>query len=288
MKENYTGHELDDETGLLYAGSRYYDPVIARWMVVDPQAARYPSWSPYNYVFNTPLIWTDPDGECPTCWEFTKGYFRGYYRALGSSISGTWNAVTHPVRTAKGVYSAAVNYEETAAGIVDAGKAKLDQLQNGDAGARGEVVGEAVEFLVETVATAGAAGATAKGARTARALDNVSGAAGATRSTALVPLKDVPIGQLFAGRTPAASEIVAWAEAQGFSLTQTATGPMKFVDANGVVRVTVKRGSSRAPGSGNPHVELRDASGQRIDPMGNAVTRKSPGNHTPIEWDLEN
>ena len=76
-KERFTGHELDDETGLLYAGARYLDPVIGRWMTVDPQADRYPSLSPYTYVFNNPLIWTDPDGECPDCWKFTKGYFHG-------------------------------------------------------------------------------------------------------------------------------------------------------------------------------------------------------------------
>jgi RHS repeat-associated protein len=84
-----------------------------------------------------------------------------------------------------------------------------------------------------------------------------------------------------------ASEIVKWAEGQGWKRTQTANGPIKYVDENGVVRVTVKQGSSRAPGSGSPHVELRDATGRRVDPDGNPVTRKSPENHTPIEWDLD-
>jgi hypothetical protein len=35
-----------------------------------------------------------------------------------------------------------------------------------------------------------------------------------------------------------------------------------------------------------PHVAFRNASGQRVDPYGNLVTRKSPNNHTPITWDL--
>ena len=61
---------------------------------------------------------------------------------------------------------------------------------------------------------------------------------------------------------------------------------MKFVDQNGVPRVTIKKGSSRAPGSGSPHVELKNAQGQRINPQGNTVTRKSPDNHTPIDYDL--
>lgn len=52
------------------------------------------------------------------------------------------------------------------------------------------------------------------------------------------------------------------------------------------MRVSVKKGSARTVGSENPHVELRDATGQRILAYGNSVTRRSAGNHTPIIWDL--
>jgi hypothetical protein len=62
---------------------------------------------------------------------------------------------------------------------------------------------------------------------------------------------------------------------------------VKYLDDNGVNRMTIKSGSSRTPGSENPHVELRDATGQRVDVAGNPVTRKSPGNHTPIVWDID-
>ena len=65
--------------------------------------------------------------------------------------------------------------------------------------------------------------------------------------------------------------------------TQTPTGPAKYVDENGVARMTIKHESPRTPGSEAPHVELRDANGQRIDPFGNPVTQRSDGNHTPIE-----
>ena len=64
-RENFTGHELDDESGLVYAGARYYMPGIGRWASVDPLADMYASHSPYNYVLNNPLILTDPTGECP-------------------------------------------------------------------------------------------------------------------------------------------------------------------------------------------------------------------------------
>jgi hypothetical protein len=88
-----------------------------------------------------------------------------------------------------------------------------------------------------------------------------------------------------AGAKPNASELERYALSQGWTKTQTPTGPPKYIDENGVVRMTIKQGSPRTPGSEHPHVELRDASGQRIDPFGNPVTRHSPENHTPIEWD---
>lgn len=88
------------------------------------------------------------------------------------------------------------------------------------------------------------------------------------------------------GRTPKASELKKYAEQQGWRSSQTANGPLKYTDENGINRITIKQGSSRAPGSANPHVEIRNASGQRVDPAGNPVTRKSPGNHTPIDFDL--
>ena len=68
--------------------------------------------------------------------------------------------------------------------------------------------------------------------------------------------------------------------------SQTDGGPLKYVDENGIPRVTIKQGSSRAPGSSDPHVEFKDATGQRTDAFGNPVTSESPDNHTPFDFDL--
>ncbi|WP_236472061.1 RHS repeat domain-containing protein, partial [Pseudomonas syringae] len=95
------------------------------------------------------------------------------------------------------------------------------------------------------------------------------------------------IDEIFdAGRMPKASELKKYAEAQGWKPSKTDGGPLKYIDENGIPRVTIKQGSSRAPGSADPHVEFKNATGQRTDAFGNPVTRKSPNNHTPIDFDI--
>lgn len=46
---------------------------------------------------------------------------------------------------------------------------------------------------------------------------------------------------LEAGRTPKASELKEYAEAQGWRPSQTDGGPLKYVDANDIPRVTIKK-----------------------------------------------
>lgn len=63
----YNGKELDTKGGLnLYDyGARHYDPVLGRFMTMDPMAEKYYGWSPYVYCLNNPIKYMDPDGRDP-------------------------------------------------------------------------------------------------------------------------------------------------------------------------------------------------------------------------------
>jgi RHS repeat-associated protein len=74
-RHRFTGHERDLNSEAIsdkalddldYMHARYYTPVFARFLSVDPvlgKASSPQSWNRYSYVRNTPLLLVDPDGR---------------------------------------------------------------------------------------------------------------------------------------------------------------------------------------------------------------------------------
>jgi RHS repeat-associated protein len=99
LRQQFTGYERDDETGLDYAQARYYSNIAGRFTSPDPllssASSKEPqSWNRYSYVGNRPTVLRDPSG---LIWaKNSQGYIYWFtddeWKALGPN-SG-WVALT--------------------------------------------------------------------------------------------------------------------------------------------------------------------------------------------------
>jgi RHS repeat-associated protein len=63
---SFTGHYFDRETGLYYAGARYYDPTLGRFTTADTLLGRIedpPSLHRFAYARSSPTRYVDPTGH---------------------------------------------------------------------------------------------------------------------------------------------------------------------------------------------------------------------------------
>lgn len=79
---SYTGQRYDIETGLYYYQSRYYDPMLGRFIQPDTviqDGKDLQAYNRYAYVRNNPLKYVDPSGHF---WGWFKKYLGAFIGAL--------------------------------------------------------------------------------------------------------------------------------------------------------------------------------------------------------------
>jgi RHS repeat-associated protein len=67
----FTGQRLDDNFYLYFYGSRWYDPVVGRFIRPDsivPEPANPQALNRYAYTLNNPLKYVDPNSHSPLTW----------------------------------------------------------------------------------------------------------------------------------------------------------------------------------------------------------------------------
>lgn len=116
-KYKFIGQEWQDELGLnVYDfDNRVYDPADGRFWQMDPLAEQGRRWSPYNYCFDNPVYFQDPDGMWPwPTWSQVKSFANEYRQgawgtakniAVGA-VTSTYNGVRNGINATKQVYNA--------------------------------------------------------------------------------------------------------------------------------------------------------------------------------------
>ena len=95
----YAGHENDEETGLVYMKSRYYDPALGRFLTQDTylgQQTDAPSLNRYTYARGNPGSYWDPDGHAST--RQSLPWLRGQGSGSGSGDGGDGDFCIHSGR----------------------------------------------------------------------------------------------------------------------------------------------------------------------------------------------
>ena len=190
----FTSRRQDVDTGLVYMGARYYDPVVGRFISMDPAAfdeGNLHSHNRYAYANNNPYKYVDPDGRSPlsvVALEVAKATGVGYglgvmadalsqYAAWGSvdlGLATTSNAAVAGgasgllAGVAAGVARAATAAHESAETfkIIDgvrrakaaemSGKATISAEVEGASGKVAEVAIRSLRSPKEAIETAGA------------------------------------------------------------------------------------------------------------------------------------
>ena len=107
----FHGKAADEDTGLQYFGARYYDPVLGRFMGVDPvgfQEDNIHSFNKYAYGNNNPYRFVDPDGRQAVGVDALNGYVGQQWAQTQQVVGDVFNKSINTAAQAYGAVALAV------------------------------------------------------------------------------------------------------------------------------------------------------------------------------------
>ena len=136
-KIGYAGHNADKPTGLIYMQARYYDPIVGRFMGVDPvgfSERNIHSFNRFAYANNNPYKYVDPNGK--------------YADLAIEAISISLGAVSFAQNISEGNYGAAA---VDAVGLAIDGTLAIVPVLPGSAGLWINAARESAEYATKVV-----------------------------------------------------------------------------------------------------------------------------------------
>ncbi len=89
-KYQYNNKEWNDDFGLGWNHHdwRFYDVAMNRFVTIDrlPEEQEQEQLAPYHFSYDNPIIYSDPDGQCPTCLTALAGAVVGGLIEVGSQL----------------------------------------------------------------------------------------------------------------------------------------------------------------------------------------------------------